>query len=149
MEKYLNMILLEYRYPIVNSLMLSNGELFILEYPSFNQQKVRILCQSTIESYFKYNDEDDTTSFDILTKYENEDYQAFVGEGSMGSDGIIYLIRKSDKKLLWFLFLDNSNPFIKVSIQDDKIVAFNSKEQKWILPISNPQNISIERKSLK
>jgi signal peptidase I len=144
MNEYLNKLVNDYKCPLINSFIFSNGDLLVVENFKFgNNNKIRILCKSSIKSYFDYNEEEDVSYFDILSKDENETFIVYGGEGSSGGDGILYVIDKRNNQLLWFLFLDNSNPFIKVSIVKDEIVAYTTYDKEWKFPIFSPCKVSI------
>jgi NAD(P)H-hydrate repair Nnr-like enzyme with NAD(P)H-hydrate epimerase domain len=52
--------------------------------------------------------------FSVPVSEENSQYSVFAGEGSMGGDGIVFVMNKDENMPLWFLFLDNSDPFEKI-----------------------------------
>jgi hypothetical protein len=144
MKTYIDNLLNNYKAPLINSIIFSNGDLLVLENSVCDDVcEVRILCKSTIESYFEYNDDDEVSDYDILAKSENEKYKVFSGEGSYGSEGFVYVINKISNELLWFLFLDNSNPFDKVHIYEDNIVAVSTSGKEWRISILHPNEISI------
>ena len=134
--------------PIINSLIFPNGDLLVLKHTIIGQREkhiVNVLCKSTIDSYFEYNDIDSVSSCDTTTSTENKDYIAYAGEGSYGAEGIIYVIRKNDNQLVWFLFSDCSNPFASIEIQNNIIIAVSTIDECWIIPIHTPEKIKIKR----
>jgi len=44
----------------------------------------------------------------------------------------------------WIAFFETANPFEKLDIIDDKIIAHNNLNEKWIFDINNPSNLIIE-----
>ncbi len=126
--------------PLINAFFFSNGDMLVL---NNDNSYIGVLCKSSIESYFYYNSEDSVSSFDILNKYETDKFIISIGEGSYGGDGVIQLDDKSGK-LIWFLFLDNSNPFIEVVLIKDYIEVISTKNVKFKIPILHPERIVIE-----
>ena len=50
-------ILENYTYPIIKSIAYPNGDMLVLEGQWLGEEyHLRILCQSTLDSYFKYNE---------------------------------------------------------------------------------------------
>ena len=84
------------------------------------------------------------SSFDICYKAEYDGYCVMCGEGNFGADGIIYAKDTVEDKLLWAIFLDNSNPFYKVDFADYNVLAYSTKEFKLIIPIKSPERLAIE-----
>ena len=69
-----------------------------------DEYNLRILCQSTLDSYFSYNKEDYVSNLYPKIMVENAQYKIYEGECSWEGDGFIYIINKENGKLLWFLF---------------------------------------------
>lgn len=62
----------------------------------------------------------------------------------MGGDGIVFVMDKSKDSPLWFLFLDNSNPFEKVRFEDYNIIVIQSSSGLKIrIPIDNPEEFKV------
>ena len=52
-------ILENYTYPTIKSIAYPNGDMLVLEGKWLGEKyHLRILCQSTLDSYFKYNEAD-------------------------------------------------------------------------------------------
>ncbi len=145
MNKYIKNIIQEYTYPIINSLAYSNGDLLILSgYRVNNNYKLRILCKSSLDSYFQYNDESYVSHFAVPISEENSQYSVFAGEGSMSGDGIVFVMDKAKEIPLWFLFLDNSDPFIEVQFDTFNIIVVKSTSGLTIrIPIDNPEKLKV------
>jgi len=143
MNKYIRSILDSYEYPIINSFTFANGDMLVLQSHFIGEEyKIRVLCKSTISSYFDYNEADYVSSFSVPVQVENEKYSVFAGEGSWGGDGIIFVIDKIKNQPVWFLFLDNSNPFNKIIFEgSDVIIAHSSSNVKLKIPIDEPFKI--------
>jgi len=145
MSIHINRIIKEHEYPIVNSLIYANGDMLVLEsYKIENKHILRILCKSSIDSYFAYNDLSYVSSIAVRVSEENENYLVFAGGGSMGGDGIIFVIDKQTEKPLWFLFLDNSDPFDNVIFESDSNITFCSTGGlKMSICITSPENMEV------
>ena len=145
MNIHINRIIEEYEYPIINSLVYANGDMLVLEsYKIDNKHILRTLCKSSIDSYFDYNDPSYVSSIAVTVLAENENYRAFGGDGSMGGDGIIFVIDKQTKKPLWFLFLDNSDPFDNIIFESDSdITVCSTGGLKISICITNPENMKV------
>jgi hypothetical protein len=145
MNKYIEKIIQEYAYPIINSLAYSNGDLLILNGYKINKSYIlRILCKSSLDSFFHYNDESYVSHFSVPVSEENSQYSVFAGEGSMGGDGIVFVMDKGENKPLWFLFLDNSDPFEKIQFEASNIIIVESSSGLKIrIPINNPEKMEV------
>ena len=105
---------------------------------------LRILCQSTLDSYFSYNEEDYVSNLYPKIMVENAQYKIYGGECSWEGDGFIYIINKEKGKLLWFLFLDNSEYFKEAYFEDTKhIIARSELGLQLRIPINEPEKLSV------
>ena len=132
--------------PIVQCIIFPNGDLFRFERTiglMENQEHIKFLEKSTIDCYFEQNGSEKVSSCFSTTSAENSEYIAYAGEGSFGGDGIIYVIKKADSQLLWFLFSDSSNPFSTVEIQENIIIAISTFSKRWTIPIRSPEKLRI------
>jgi hypothetical protein len=145
MNEYIKKIIQEYAYPVINSLAYSNGDLLIIGAYRVNKSYIlRILCKSSLDSYFHYNGESYVSHFAVPISEENSQYSVFAGEGSMGGDGIVFVMDKDKKIPLWFLFLDNSDPFEKIQFEtSNTIVVQSSSGLKIRIPIDNPEKMKV------
>lgn len=98
---------------------------------------IRELCW-LIAANEAYN-RDTVSSFDIFCSCETDLYKAYGGDGSYGSDGIIYVIDKKTNLPVWFLFLDSINPIEKIKIIDGVIYAYNNNGY-LLISIATPLN---------
>ena len=129
--------------PLINALFLSNGEMYVLESQMGDNPIIRVLCKSSIESYFEFNDTDYITSFDVHQNIETEAFIISIGEGAFGGDGIVYLTNRDTESLMWFLFLDNSNPFDSAKIENNNVIVKSTKNLSYSIPIFQPELISL------
>ena len=131
--------------PLINAIFYPNGDILVLDSHYVGEKyALQVLCKSSIGSFFSYHDLDEVSSFDICYKAEYDGYCVMCGEGSFVADGIIYAKDTVEDKLLWAIFLDNSNPFYKVDFTDDNVLAYSTKEFKLIIPIKSLERLAIK-----
>ena len=59
MHPHIKNILENYTYPTIKSIAYPNGDMLVLQGQWLGEEyHLRILCQSTLDSYFKYNEAD-------------------------------------------------------------------------------------------
>ena len=105
---------------------------------------LRILCQSTLDSYFRYNGADYVSELYPQKVAENAQYEVYGGECSWEGDGFIYLIHKESREFLWFLFLDNSEYFKEAYFEDtNHIIAHSELNLRLRIPINEPEKLSV------
>jgi len=138
-------ILENYTYPIIKSITYPNGDMLVLEGQWIKEKyHLRILCQSTLDSYFSYNEEDYVSNLYPKIMVKNAQYKIYGGECSWEGDGFIYIINKEKGKLLWFLFLDNSEYFKEAYFEDTKhIIARSELGLRLRIPINEPEKLSV------
>ena len=138
-------ILENYTYPIIKSITYPNGDMLVLEGQWIKEKHhLRILCKSTLDSYFSYNEEDYVSNLYPKIMVENAQSKIYGGECSWEGDGFIYIINKEKGKLLWFLFLDNSEYFKEAYFEDTKhIIARSELDLRLRIPINEPEKLSV------
>ena len=105
---------------------------------------LRILCKSSLDSYFSYNEEDYVSNLYPKIMVENAQYKIYGGECSWEGDGFIYIIHKESSELLWFLFLDNSEYFKEAYFEDiNHIIARSELGLRLRIPINEPEKLSV------
>lgn len=60
---------------------------------------------------------------------ENDCYLVYGGESSYGSVGVLALFDKLAKTYIWLMNLEYSNPFEKLELTDDWIIAYNNNHE--------------------
>jgi hypothetical protein len=85
------------------------------------------------------------TSLQVLCDqtYNELDLRIQGGEGSCGSEGFIALSEISTQNLLWLAYFDCSNPFEKVSIEQNKVYAISNLRHIWPFPMKSPENFDV------
>ena len=138
-------ILENYTYPIIKSITYPNGDMLVLEGQWIKEKyHLRILCKSSLDSYFSYNEEDYVSNLYPKIMVKNAQYKIYGGECSWEGDGFIYIINKEKGKLLWFLFLDNSEYFKEAYFEDTKhIIARSELGLRLRIPINEPEKLSV------
>ena len=66
----------------------------------------------------------------------------YAGEGAMGNEGFLAL--DVGGSLEWSLFCDASNPFRNLRLAQDNVIAEDAYGGVWTIPISSPEDFSIE-----
>ena len=142
-------ILENYTYPIIKSITYPNGDMLVLEGQWLREEyHLRILCQSILDSYFRYNGADYVSELYPQKVAENAQYEVYGGECSWEGDGFIYyflyLIHKESSEFLWFLFLDNSEYFKEAYFEDtNHIIARSELGLRLRIPINEPEKLSV------
>jgi len=145
MHPHIKNILENYTYPIIKSITYPNGDMLVLEGQWIKEKyHLRILCKSSLDSYFSYNEEDYVSNLYPKIMVENAQYKIYGGECSWEGDGFIYIIHKESSELLWFLFLDNSEYFKEVYFEDtNHIIAHSELNLQLRIPINAPEKLSV------
>lgn len=141
----INSFWLQSQLPGVNSVIKNNGEILILN--CFRNEKGKPFCfpfcDTTIASLIKY-DEDIWTEVQVFDRFQDEKrgIQVSVGEGGMGNEGFIVCTDKQDI-FIWGIFFENSNPFTKVEVIENKILAYSTSGYKYEIEFDFPEKIEI------
>ncbi|MCV9934727.1 hypothetical protein OIU80_20825 [Flavobacterium sp. LS1R47] len=146
MNKQVIKLIENYEYPLINSIIYPNGDMLVMEsYKNSNNKYIlRVLCKSTIDSYFEYNSLDYVSSIFASVMVENDIYQIFAGGGSMGGDGIVYVFNKNIQEFLWFFFLDNSDVFVSAIFESPtEIICMSTSGLKIRFPIHQPDKMEV------
>ncbi|WP_340026520.1 hypothetical protein MHI24_15690 [Paenibacillus sp. FSL K6-1096] len=85
------------------------------------------LCDTTIESIVKYND-DPWTIVDAWTSLDCEGGTIYGGDGQMGNEGFIACI-DGGGNLVWAFFSDATNPIKHLHVEDRTLIAINEHEE--------------------
>lgn len=118
--------------PCDNSIIYANGE---IDYIGFSNGKPSTLSKSSIDDYFASEPE---AWFETTCSCETDLYRICGGEGSSGTDGIVYVIDKHTNDPLWFLFLDFINPIERIEVEGGVIKAYNNNRGFLLVSITDP-----------
>jgi len=77
-------------------------------------------------------------------EYPVKDIIVYCGEGGYASEGFVAVESDKTKRLLWIAFFEESNPFTKVSIINDRIIAHNNLKEMWAFPLYESSTIKIK-----
>lgn len=75
---------------------------------------------------------------------EDGKLKVMCGEGSFGGDGFIVLYSLIEERVIWILFSEVANPFIKVELLDNEVVALNNLDENWIISLANEKEVKIQ-----
>ncbi|MBC1375781.1 hypothetical protein [Listeria farberi] len=102
-----------------------------------------------IGSYFDFlevykKDYTNVTHIDIFNEMElASGCYCCIGEGSHGSEGFVAYL-DADKNLLWVLYSEASNPFVRITEEYENIVvAESSANFKVRIDVNNPTSLSL------
>lgn len=122
--------------PIIDSFIYNDESIYLVRYETIGDfRSVEILCQSSLNSFFEFNP-DRLTNIEFTNFYENDKYKILCGEGSYGSEGVMSLFDKIKNEYSWLLYLEYSNPFEKIEIKGNDIIAHNNNNEVWKIPIN-------------
>lgn len=100
------------------------------------------LCDTTLASLLKYND-DVWTQIDIFRHpFEFEGQKIVFGDGGMGNEGYIASVTP-ENDLNWSLFFTNSNPIMRAEMQNRTLLAHGETGFMARINIDNPADISV------
>lgn len=76
---------------------------------------------------------------------EKEQIEVVAGESDYGSDGFVAVLSNPSKKLKWIAFFTCSNPFVRLAIADNEIVATSNLGISWVFPINKPEAVFVKK----
>ena len=74
---------------------------------------------------------------------ETGQLKVVAGESDHGSDGFVAVISNKSDKLRWVAFFTCSNPFSKLEVDNNQILATSTLGTSWIFPINRPEAVII------
>lgn len=132
----------------INSIAFADGKMVLMDIRFFglNDFYINPIADTNVKSYLKYNNKEyDLNSFDVYRSIKIGKYQINVGSGAGEEEGIIYVYNLEDEHLEWFFFLEESNPFTSVTINETgDIYAVTETDDTWIIPLLDPIHIRIK-----
>lgn len=129
--------------PDINGFYYENGDIAVLDCNASAVASVNVVKRLNIRDIAV--DEVGLVDFDYIGERLFGDLIAKFGEGSSGGDGVVCLLRKTTKKMLWFLFLDNSNPFCDVKLLGDNVLVHSTNGAVLSIPVDHPDFIKVIR----
>lgn len=105
--------------PIQNGLYRADGSAYGVRADTSVEGGLKILGPFDLEEFLS-RDPDMVTSIDITRERPIPRGTGYLccGEGSYGSEGFFGQLDEQ-KNLVWVVYLENSNPFVDVSVRDD------------------------------
>jgi len=135
------------RIPIINGVLHENGEIECINI-SYDLDYNRVVKRGSNQNIYELIKEKEVYFSKISTfrqiKESKNNIVVSYGGGSYGSEGYIVLESNINFRIIWIAFFEEANPFEKLDIIDDKIIAYNNLNEKWIFDINNPSNLIIE-----
>jgi hypothetical protein len=116
--------------------MISFGEKY-KDVKNFSECYVWPDCESTIDKFTAHSDHFvDVTEMINRAHIPDIDCYAICGEGQMGNEGFVALVR--GETLIWSAFFTISNPFYEIKRIGSVIIAKSTHGVFWEFPISAP-----------
>jgi hypothetical protein len=128
---------------LFNGIVFSNDEtLELFRIGSKDKKEVRVGVSGNLADIIRNGV--GTTTIDVFASATDQsgDLMIACGDGAFGSDGFVCCLKKN--KVSWFLFMDDSNPFVEVQINGDVAKVRSSLDEVWSIPLHRPQDLSIE-----
>jgi hypothetical protein len=66
------------------------------------------------------------------------------GEGGLGSEGFVAVLRSDNGEIKWIAFCASSNPFEAVRVGDDHILAKSTLGTWWRFPLASPDLVTLD-----
>lgn len=82
----------------------------------------------------------------IIARMIDEEGQIEVvaGESDHGSDGFVAVMSNKSKNLKWLAFFTCSNPFSRLVIDNNQILATSTLEITWVFPVNKPEAVIVK-----
>jgi len=74
---------------------------------------------------------------------EEGQIEVLAGESDYGSDGFVAVMSNKSKNLKWLAFFACSNPFSKLGIDNNQILATSTLGHTWIFPLNKPESVIV------
>jgi len=129
--------------PIKDAIYFSNGKSFLCKIVPYPTPCIEKNGDFDFSAFYEEN-KDEVTDIDKFreVKLANNCY-CCIGEGSYGSEGFIAYL-DGNKKLVWVLYSEESNPFINVSeYMADIVIVESSSNIRLRININNPVDLEL------
>jgi hypothetical protein len=130
------------RWPIVSGIYFDSSEVVLIE--GELEHWVHPIAHSTLASIVELNQEWMTS---LTTLFETEDPRVGVrvmcGEGAHGSEGFVAMSRL-EGRLAWVAYFRWSNPFMKATIKDGRVIATTNLGHSWSFPIDHAEQVQVD-----
>lgn len=127
------------RLPIRDGLYISSGDAYSVQVAPVAPGGIEIVGSLDLDALLSA-DPDWLTSIDITKEAEIEGGagRLVAGEGSHGSEGFFARV-DDDGNLRWVVYLEDSNPFIDISVSDDEATFTSSSGVSITVDINRPE----------
>ena len=117
--------------PCIDGIVFGDGKVIVANTYTIKNQETKeqkyywsALCDSTLQSLEKYND-NIWASIDIYKgELEYHDQKIVFGEGSMGHEGFVACVNEQNK-LHWAIFFTFTNPIMSAKIENHTLVCLS------------------------
>lgn len=136
--------------PIVNGIILSNGEVYPLELSRVWQGDGYAvgLSRGSPTTLAALQEEGALEWTRVSGECRDESGATGVrvvgGEGSYGSEGFILVSRTGDGRPEWVAYFDESNPFVEVRLTETQVHAVTTLDDRWTFDLKQPGEVSVE-----
>ncbi|MHC4675293.1 MAG: hypothetical protein ACYTBZ_22640 [Planctomycetota bacterium] len=76
--------------------------------------------------------------------YEERQIEVVAGESDHGSDGFVAVMSNKSKNLKWLAFFTCSNPFSRLEIDNNQILATSTLGITWVFPVNKPEAVIVK-----
>ena len=142
--------------PVISGILFGDGKLvqihFYCELEDDSQRPyLEVLGTTFIDTFLNKSKAKITHLLPIVEKpIPSENLTILCGEAGYGSDGFVALSRSDSNELVWLAFFDTSNPFIKLALEDSKVlVATTNLGDEWRFSLKQPEKVAVKRTSQK
>ena len=129
--------------PLMDAIYMHDGAAYVIKLEYGSEPRIRVVCETSIDSYFKFNSLEMVTSIEIFKEFVGDEYKVEVGEGGFGSDGIVILSGLAKGDIIWMLFLSNSNPFENAIFNRDYLEVKSTNGMRLSININSPEIINV------
>lgn len=85
----------------------------------------------------------DWVSVNPLCERSAPNLRLLAGEASYGEAGFVVVLPEGSGTPIWAAFFTESNPFEKIRLDGDYVVAETNLWMKWRFPLDAPENVTI------
>lgn len=140
--------------PLFDGILFGDGDIVLMECRTHVRDSrletiVRPLARSSLGSFLDYNPEG-WVSITPMASFDGESGGLVVtcGEGAQGGDGFVAVCEADDQRLKWLAFFQGSNPFKRVTVEHDRVVAVSTHDHVWTFPLDRPELVSVDSQLL-
>lgn len=142
--KSLILFWVEGKCPILNGVIFADGRYDCVEPQSLPRSRgvtcLVVKSRSSLKEYAPFS----FTRLIPTCRYEALDKNIIIvgGECGMGEDGFV-AVTDAGGQISWIAYFDFSNPFVKVDLLSEGIIAENNLGETWHFELKDPSNIRI------